>query len=431
MKFQSILIGCEDLIKHLFSTIRNPAITLSLAKLFFKFSIFTFILILARNFSASQFGDFQFISSVANILAQPAYSLAMIVVYFGIQIKAYDNPKQMAWMIKISAFFCCLLTVTIVLTFFRVEESLSSIANISVRYGVTLGGVIVAGSVVFNIAIGLLLTQQKFLNIAVAYFAIGLFTVFGGLGIIMFGGGHAVAFGIQASALFSTTLFIFIFLRRKFLNSEAPVATAISWRSIKYSINAIIVMLAFFTLLNADVLAIKILLPPNTANSYLQIELLSKLFFVFASSVGPILFALVMRKDSVAIDNYHLNPSFLLNSSFLVLSVCLILVVTLIADPLLDFIFGRSIQTDSTLIILLLTGRLAQSLIFILISARGESLNREWALLMLFLAAIEVALLSLYADSALEVAGIMCALSIAGIFLVWKLGRRMTADVAT
>lgn len=390
---------------------------LFLCKLVFKVFLLAFILIVARCLDQGDFGDFQFVSAIVNLCSQPTLLFTIIVARVGCSFPTETQGGNLRWYFQRRRRVLWGGAVAVWFLFFVLGVWLAPLAKIEAQSVFFLAGSMVVAAALFNYYLGFLQSLERFVAIGLLFVLLGVANLLLGLGIPLLGLGLQGALGVQALATVVGLAACWRVVDR--ILPRQPISPRTRQHALSRShLWILAVVLLFYLTASLDVLVVKVLYSRVQAGHYLRLELLGKILFLLASSLGMVIFPLVMRAAQEGRDtrNYLVQGSLY----FCLVSLLLWSSGLFFRDQWLELVFGTKIGADWKVVGLLIGSRVFQAYILMLIYYGAVFLERLALAAMLGMLVGEALLLWQFHDSLLAVAFSSAAASLAGaVFLLW------------
>lgn len=267
------------------------------------FNLF-FSLFMSRNLTVEGFGILASAISLMSLIAIPAGSIVPTIVNFaGFHFAKEDYGSVRVLFFKIikpllaASFF-------ILFCFFVFSGYIGDFFKIADQSMIMITGVIIAYSYVGIVISGLLQAKLafKFISLSnllgnISKFAIGAGLVFLGLGV------KGAIWAVFISGIIPAILG-FIYLKSVFI-SKINRVSKIDFKSIlSYGIPSSLAMLGMTSLISTDILLVKHFFDPLQAGVYAGLSLVGKVIFFFTSSIGGVMFPLIVKKHAKN-ENYN------------------------------------------------------------------------------------------------------------------------------
>lgn len=359
--------------------VRSDSLFLIGSKLGFKAFLLAFTLMLARYLSQEDFGDFQFVSSIVNFLTQPTIVFSMIVTHIGFSFPPETRNENLRWLFRIGHVASIAVLLVIVTLFWSLDSWLIEKADVVRQGSFIVASFIIVANIALNVYLGFLQVFYKFKTIGVSFLIMGVLTVFFGAALYIWKLDVIYAYAIQAAASVLAAIFVIVMLNA-LLPSRVVPRRGFSFQTIKFSIKMGASLVIFFAMLNMDIIAVKFLFDRVDAGFYLRMEFVGKVFFVAASSLGSILFTKASKETAAGRDPHGILVKG--NLLYGVMSAVIVVVVFVYPEGIVHAIFGAEAQVDTRLLLIILSARLLQSYVFILLNFSGAFVNR-WMMVIL------------------------------------------------
>ena len=390
--------------------ILKESVLLIFFRMMFKVSQLGFLLLVARYLSQENYGDFQFIAGIINLISQPAIVLTLIIARIGCCFSESTQLGNMKFFFNQWKNRIIILFVITIAIFGAIDKPLGRIGRIETEGAIFFAGITIAATFVFNFIIGFFQAKESFLKIGILYFITGLailllcaVAVVTDLGTLSIYGTEA--FGRVIALLIA--LFLIISLMPK---EETPIG-AKRIPSNEYNIWLFFTMIAFFIAYNMDILLVKAIFDRTTAGGYLRMDLAGKLMFMLGSTIAIIIFP----KTSKAFNAKKNTTLVLFKGTIIFLFITCIAATVLIIfqTEIFSLIYGSSFDTHSKVLIFIILNRISEAYIFILINYLAAIMSSFILYCLSGLVLIQGIMLFANHDNLLQVAMNMAGASIA------------------
>ncbi len=360
----------------------NEYLLMAGAKFGFKGFLLIFTFLLATHLSQGDFGDFQFISSIVNLIAQPSIAFTLMATRISFKTPADDRIPTIRWLLDKTLLIGAVFGICIIAIFGFMDPVLRTYASVSMNNSLTLASAIVVPAMILNLVIGYAQALGSFAWVAATFYLMGIITAVLGIAIVVFDLGVLSAYGAQAVANVLALIFLIVVLVVKLPDTRRKLDRFIL-EDVKFCMKAMLSMLVFFAFLNFDIFMAKGIFNRIDAGFYLRTEFIAKFFFVLASGVGMVLFTFsVSDRETGAAAIAKLKRGFLY---FFVLSTIGLVILYFMSPIIFRLLYGPEFSPGGSLVGGILFARFAQAVIFVILGLLGNAINR-WCIITLLAA---------------------------------------------
>ncbi len=384
---------------------------------------------MAKHVTQEEFGDFQFIVSVTNIFVQPLIISSLIVTKVGCNFSPETRINNLRWFFQQKRVPLAVTIVLLLIFSYLIDPWLTKLGGIDAAGSFTIVGFFIASNVLYFYYIGFLQVLESFRSIGlllslegIIRLALGLATAWMGLGILYFYATQATSFTIFVIVMIAV-------INHQLPKEAIPPSTDNSIDS-NFSILIFLSIVSFFILYNMDIVVTKLLFDRVQAGYYARIELIGKISFILSSSIAMIIFPRASKiygqgKDPI---------SYLIRGTGLYFSLSLLMIVSIFmfSGEIFQYIFSEGLSGSPFIILLIVTAKIFQSYIFILINYEGAVIDRWMTYLLGGLLLTQCTMFSLNNTTLQQVAINILVPSVLGSFVllgrvIYKRGKTMPA----
>lgn len=350
----------------------REAVFLFAGKTVFKILVFLFTILVAKHFSEEEFGDFQFVCSIINVLSQPTVIISLIIARIGCSFQDGSRPNNLRFFLNKNRKWLLFLIIVVPIIFWLFDSSLANIAKVGARGSFVFAGILISCTFVLNFLIGILQSLEKFYAIGFLFLLLGVLNIILGFFMVNFGLGIVYAYVVQAFAVITALLSAYLIIHR--MLPGAGLEIGVNTFSVPhFSYLAMISVGIFFFLYNMDIIASKMFFDRADAGYYARLALIGKISFLLASSLALVIFPKVSKAYEAGS-----NPTpYLVKGtiSFIILSIICFVAIISTAKGGAGYIFGNDFEINMTILILIVISGICQSYIYILINYGTAIIN--------------------------------------------------------
>ncbi len=367
------------------------------------------MLLMARYLGQEEYGDFQFVAGVINLLAQPTMVMTLIVTRINCNFTGAAFKNNVKWFFKRYNWAALSIFLTSALLFTLLDRHFVTVGNVGTRGTFMVAGVTVSLSMVINYYLGFLQALEDFRGIGIIFLVIGIFTLLTGVVVVVTDAGILWAYASESvSRIIALAVLLWLIWNRLPANSQP--ASVKQFSISRYTFYLFFSMMAFFCAFNMDIFAVKGLFNRMLAGYYLRLDFVGKLMFLLGSTFAIIIFP----RSSKEFENGGNPIGILMKGSVIYWGFSALVAICIVSfsDTMFSLIFGKSFDVDKTLLIMLISARICQSYIYILINYLAAIISRLMVYGMLAFVSCQFFLLYLFHETLIVVSACMLVSSL-------------------
>ncbi len=395
--------------------LQKDSVFLILFKTLHKVLLIGFIIIIARRLTQEEFGDFQFVMGIANLIVQPTIIITLIIARVGCSFSFETQRENLQWLYQRFRPYTIIVSFVIVVFFALLDPWLRELGNVEEAGSFIIAGLFIAIHIPYSFNTGVLQALEAFRAIGLLFFIIGCITLTLGLGMIWLNTGVLYAYTVQAFAIL-LSLFIMIKVVKRLLPKNSKPVKGYSFSLHKFSLYIFIATIAFFILFNMDIILTKILFNRVEAGYYSRLELIGKMSFLLSSSIAMVIFARASKDYGQGKDPI----TFLVKGSALYMGISFSagILILLFSKYFFYILCGSSFVVNKYILSLLITAKIFQSYIFLLINYQGAVIKYRIAYIIGGILIVQSAMFTLNHDTLSQIAINILIPSIAGSIIL-------------
>jgi O-antigen/teichoic acid export membrane protein len=325
-------------VKYLVSSYIFPAILINIGNL----CAFLFQFVLVRILTPNDFGAFNSLFALVNVLLAPA-SIVPFVLSRAMILASSSRTDRLGSIVRHSAWAGFAAAGIIIVLGIVVSNMVRSLLQIEHSLAVVFAAALLALSFLHIIAAGWLQGVARYIASACALAAVPVLRLIFGSGLVVFGGG--VDGALLGAAAGSLVVFIggIFSMRHVFRRSNGtPVPT--NWQGVgRFALPAAATTLILFAFWNLDLVLVRILFSPHDSGLYALAALLGRVPFLTATALASALFPETIRavvaRDHSAAHKRPLQISLALGGA---LGFAAAISIAALAEPLLILVGGTA-----------------------------------------------------------------------------------------
>ncbi|MDD1767238.1 MAG: oligosaccharide flippase family protein [Methanomassiliicoccales archaeon] len=378
---------------------------------------YLFQILMGRSLGPESYSELNALLSIFYIVIVPTQAIGTFLARYTSKFKAEGNHGGIAWLMRKALVYALVLGVLIVLGLLIAMPHLIKFISLTSTLPVFI---LMAGVLIVMVApVGYGPTQglQRF-------HLSGLYGVAGPLGKLVFGliltaagFGVAGAIGGVVVGSFFATIVGLLAVKDYFMKPRVPVSKDETTVMSKYVLTVTAAIAGWAILINIDIFMARQYLPPYEAGLYSVASVLGKVIYFLSGGVCSVLLPKV--------SDYHARKKRTIEmmrvSALLTFSITIIVAIAylLFPTPILDFLYGNVYVDAAPVLSVLGLAMVFFSLCGLFLNYGLAIASRFYVTIFSIFTVLQVALIMMFHDSAVEIALDLLATSICLLIVSW------------
>lgn len=383
-------------INNLIKPLLSASIILIFSRMALQLTNFIYNVLMAKQFTHKEFGDFIVIMAFINILGVPASVVSNLISRLTSEFYAKGIlSSSWRYISKIFNWMAAGFIFISVLVFFA-DSRLMNIFNMDIESGFFIGILCIGTFYLLNVVIGFLQGAEKFIKLSLIFIFMAMLRLLGAGFTNWFDLSVPVALWIVCSTTAIPLLYYFFGIRR-----TRPSYSSIPEINITMSKNYIVwcgVIFLFFSIFNRyELLFVKIQFDSFLSGDYSKISLIGSACFMAGSCVTMVIFPKTSRLYDQGEDpaKYFIKGVLLL----LFLGIFSILTIRLIPSFILNIFFKSFGIVNRQILFPVVLSGILQSIIYMIVSYEVAIRRNAIIIPVLFILVIEIILFYFYGST--------------------------------